>query len=72
MENFLSLLKRSIEGTYISVEPFHLFRYLDEHSFRFNSRKATDGKRFKALASLLAGRRLTYKQLTGKVGYTPA
>ena len=63
--------KRS-KGTYVSIEPFHLFRYLDEHAFRFNTRKATDAERFKALASLLAGRRLTYKQLTGKVGYTPA
>ena len=72
MENFWSLLKRSIKGTYVSIEPFHLFRYLDEHAFRFNTRKATDAERFKALASLLAGRRLTYKQLTGKVGYTPA
>ena len=72
MENFWSLLKRSIKGTYVSIEPFHLFRYLDEHAFRFNTRKATDAERFKALASLLAGRRLTYKQLTGKIGYTPA
>ena len=72
MENFWSLLKRSIKGTYVSIEPFHVFRYLDEHSFCFNSRKATDAERFKALASLLAGRRLTYKQLTGKLGYTPA
>ena len=72
MENFWSLLKRSIKGTYVSIEPFHVFRYLDEHTFRFNTRKATDAERFKALASLLAGRRLTYKQLTGKFGYTPA
>ena len=72
MENFWSLLTRSIKGTYVSIEPFHVFRYLDEHSFRFNSRKATDAERFKALASLFSGRRLTYKQLTGKVGYTPA
>ena len=61
MENFWSLLKRSIKGTYVSIEPFHLFRYLDEHTFRFNTRKATDAERFKALASLLVGRRLTYK-----------
>lgn len=65
IENFWYLLKRSIKGTYVSVEPFYVFRYLDEHSFRFNSRKATDGERFKVLASMLAGRRLTYKQLTG-------
>ena len=43
MENFWSLLKRSIKGTYVSVEPFHLFRYLDEQAFRFNERKHKDG-----------------------------
>ena len=65
-ENFWSLLKRSIHGTYVSIEPFHLFRYLDEHTFRFNTRTATDGQRFSALLRLLVGRRLTYQQLTGK------
>ena len=47
IENFWSLLKRSLGGTYISVEPFHLFRYLDEQSFRFNNRKGNDSERFK-------------------------
>jgi hypothetical protein len=42
MENFWSLLNRSIKGTYVSVEPFHLFRYLDEQSFRYNERELTD------------------------------
>jgi hypothetical protein len=42
IENFWSLLKRSIKGTYVSVEPFHLYRYLDEQTFRYNSRKITD------------------------------
>ncbi len=46
MENFWSLLKRAIRGTYVNVEPFHLFRYLDEETFRFNSRKLSDGRRF--------------------------
>ncbi len=46
IENFWSLLKRGLKGTYVSVEPFHLFRYLDEQAFRFNERKATDGERF--------------------------
>ncbi len=46
-ENFWSLLKRGISGTYVSVEPFHLFRYLDEQMFRFNNRRMTDGERFK-------------------------
>lgn len=66
IENFWSLLKRSIKGTYVSVEPFHLFRYLDEQSFRFNQRKGTDSERFLAVISLLQGKRLEYKQLTGR------
>jgi transposase-like protein len=66
MENFWCLLKRCIKGTYVSVEPFHLFRYLDEQSFRFNNRKVTDQLRFLALSRLIVGRRLTYQQLTGK------
>jgi transposase-like protein len=65
IENFWSLLKRTIRGTYVSVEPFHLFRYLDEQSFRFNERKTTDAKRFIEAASTAFGRRLTYKELTG-------
>jgi len=72
IENFWSLLKRAIKGTYVSVEPFHLFRYLDEQSFRFNERKVTDSERFIEVASSVAGRRLTYKQLTGKVEPSPA
>lgn len=67
MENFWSLLKRSIKGTYVSVEPFHLFRYLDEQAFRFNSRKDTDAQRFQQAASSIVGRRVTYGSLTGKV-----
>ncbi len=66
MENFWSLLKRGIGGTYVSVEPFHLFRYLDEQTFRFNTRKGNDGDRFRRALSQIAGRRLTYKHLTGK------
>lgn len=66
IENFWSLLKRAIKGTYVSVEPFHLFRYLDEESFRFNERKLTDSERFTEVASSVAGKRLTYKHLTGK------
>jgi hypothetical protein len=67
LENFWSLLKRTVKGTYVSVEPFHLFRYLDEQAFRFNERKLTDSERFlKALPSLI-GRHLTYQGLTGKV-----
>jgi transposase-like protein len=66
IENFWSLLKRSLGGTYVSVEPFHLFRYLDEQSFRFNNRKLTDGERFSIVSKQVIGRRLTYSDLTGK------
>src|SRR5580704_14917183 len=65
LENFWSLLKRGISGTYVSVEPFHLFRYLDEQSFRFNNRKMTDGERFSVAVSGVIGKRLTFDQLTG-------
>jgi transposase-like protein len=66
MENFWSLVKRQLHGTYISVEPFHLFRYLDEQSFRYNGRKLTDAERFAFVCSQVAGRRLTWNRLTGK------
>jgi len=66
IENFWSLLKRSINGTYVSVEPFHLFRYLDEQTFRFNSRHANDGERFQRVMEKVSGKRLTYNDLTGK------
>jgi transposase-like protein len=70
-ENFWSLLKRGISGTYVSVEPFHLFRYLDEQMFRFNNRKdMNDAGRFNLTVSQIFGKRLTYAQLTGKVGQT--
>ncbi len=71
MENFWSLLKRGISGTYVSVEPFHLFRYLDEQSFRFNYRKddagepLNDGQRFIIAMTNITGKRLTYKGLIG-------
>src|SRR5260370_912638 len=66
LENFWSLLKRGLKGTYVSVEPFHLFRYLDEQAFRFNERKGTDGMRFVEAAGAAFGKRLTSKELTGK------
>jgi transposase-like protein len=65
IENFWSLLKRAIRGTYVNIEPFHLFRYLDEEAFRFNSRKTTDGNRFKRLSDGIVGKRLTHRELTG-------
>lgn len=64
IENFWSLLKRGLTGTYISVEPFHLFRYLDEQAFRFNARKGNDLQRFISAVSTVGGRRLTYQTLT--------
>jgi transposase-like protein len=71
LENYWSLLKRGINGTYVSVEPFHLFRYLDEQSFRYNNRATpdnplNDGDRFVLALSQITEKRLTYKHLTGK------
>ena len=68
LENFWSLFKRCINGTYVSVEPYHLFRYLDEQSFRYNNRKdMSDADRVRAVTSQVAGKRLTYKELIGKM-----
>ena len=64
-ENFWSLLKRAIHGTYVSIEPFHLFRYLDEQAFRFNNRALTDAARFALALKGIIGKRLTYAALTG-------
>ena len=64
IENYWSVLKRTLKGTYISVAPLHLFRYLDEQAFRFNLRMGNDAFRFADLANKLEGRRLTYKELT--------
>jgi transposase-like protein len=66
LENFWSLLKRALKGTYVSVEPFHLFRYLDEQTFRYNNRKNDDAARFTRVLSHTTGKRLTYKKLIGK------
>jgi transposase-like protein len=73
LENFWSLLKRGLGGTYVAVEPFHLFRYLDEQAFRYNNRatkenKVTDADRFDMAVSNMVGKRLTFSQLTGKEG----
>ena len=68
MENFWSLLKRTLHGTYISVEPFHLFRYIDEQAFRYNHRNnLDDSDRFDLAVRNIIGKRLTYAELTGKV-----
>jgi transposase-like protein len=71
IENFWSLLKRSLKGTYVAVEPFHLDRYVSEQVFRYNNRatkdnKLTDSDRFALLMTQVAGKRLTYAELTGK------
>jgi len=67
LENFWALLKRGISGTYVSVEPFHLFRYLDEQAYRYNNRNdMSDFDRFKLAASQIVGKRLTWDQVTGK------
>lgn len=63
MENFWSLLKRAIKGTYVSVQPFHLFRYLDEQAFRFNKRNWSDCQRFIQVLLTISGKRLMYKNL---------
>jgi len=63
LENFWSLLKRTLRGTYVSVEPFHLFRYLDEQAFRFNYREGNDVERFLKAVGSIFGKRLTYSQL---------
>jgi transposase-like protein len=71
MENFWSLLKRGLKGTYVSVEPFHLFRYVDEQAFRYNNREdKNDFDRFKLALSMIVGKRLTYRALIGKEGET--
>jgi ISXO2-like transposase domain len=71
LENFWSLLKRGLNGTYVAVEPFHLHRYLDEQVFRYNNRATkdnplTDSDRFLLAMHQVAGKRLTYAELTGK------
>src|SRR5258706_1957441 len=77
LENFWSLLKRGLNGTYVAVEPFHLHRYLDEQMFRYNNRKdengrkLTDTERFSLALSQIAGKRLTFAEVTGKVNETP-
>jgi len=75
LENFWSLLKRGLKGTYVSTEPFHLFRYLDEQAFRYNNRATKecfigDGDRFEMAMEQIVGKRLTFAEVTGKEGET--
>jgi len=77
MENFWSLLKRGLNGTYVAVEPFHLERYVDEQVFRYNNRATkdnplNDADRFSLLCSQIVGKRLTYAELTAKGEEKPA
>ncbi len=77
IENFWSLLKRTLRGTYVAVEPYHLDRCLDEQMFRYNNRATkdnplNDADRFVAALAQVAGRRLTYKELTGKTDESAA
>jgi transposase-like protein len=67
LENFWSLFKRCIHGTHVSIEPYHLFRYLDSETFRFNNRKTDDGQRFVLGLGGVSGKRLTYKSLIGEM-----
>lgn len=68
IENFWSLLKRGLKGTYVSVEPFHLFRYVDEQAFRFNNRgPMSDAQRFRYAMRKIHNKRLTYAELIGKM-----
>jgi len=76
LENFWSLMKRGLRGTYVCVEPFHLERYVDEQVFRYNNRATkdnplNDSDRFVLALSQIAGKRLTYKELTGKDSARP-
>jgi ISXO2 transposase-like protein/transposase-like zinc ribbon protein len=71
LENFWSLLKRALKGTYVSVEPFHLAAYIDEQVFRYNNRKTNDANRFVDVLVNIVGRRITYKELIAS-GTTPS
>jgi transposase-like protein len=76
LENFWSLLKRGLNGTYVAVEPFHLSRYVDEQAFRYNNRATkdnplNDADRFHLAMTQIVGKRLTFAEVTGKVGETP-
>jgi hypothetical protein len=76
IDNFWSLLKRGLTGTYVAVEPFHLNRYVDEQAFRYNNRATpdnplNDSDRFALVVSQIVGRRITYAELTGKADARP-
>ena len=72
MENYWALFKRSLRGTYVSCNVSHLFRYLDEQTFRFNNRRDNDSMRFSEALSMVTGKRLTYAELIQKTEYKQA
>ena len=72
MENFWSLFKRTLKGTYVSVELFHLNAYVVEQTFRYNERKDHDGGRFRKVLGSVSGKRITYKELIGDGAAAPA
>ena len=72
IENYWSLFKRSLRGTYVSCDASHLFRYLDEQTFRFNNRRDNDSMRFETVLAMVAGKRLTYAELIQKTEYKQA
>lgn len=71
LENFWALFKRCIKGTYVSIEPFHLLRYSDAESSRFNNRQNTNSARFTMVVQSIGKRRLTYQALTGNEDERP-
>ena len=74
LENFWSLFKRCIHGTWVGIEPFHLHRCLDEQTWRFNARKVDDGERFIKAVGGIGNGPLPYKRLIGEApleGHSP-
>jgi hypothetical protein len=71
IENFWSMLKRSLSGTYVKVEPYDLFRYLDEQAYRFNARKGADSDRFREVLRRVSGRRLTWDEVRDRTTPEP-
>jgi transposase-like protein len=72
LENFWSLFKRTLNGTYVSIEPYHLDAYVVEQTFRFNESKDDDGGRFRKVLGNATGKRITYKELAGHGATTGA
>lgn len=69
IENFWSLFKRALRGTYVNCDIDHLFRYLDEQTFRFNNRKTSDAMRFALVVNMVTGKRITFDELTDNLKF---